>query len=114
ASLLELGIEPGERMAIQLPNRSEFLITLMAAAKASILPVLCHVPFTESDMDYIMELTDAKALLIPDVIKNRNYLDMAKNLKSKYDSLEHIIVLSEQSYEGTIRYGSLLSHIHEA
>ncbi|HET7657986.1 MAG TPA: AMP-binding protein, partial [Bacillales bacterium] len=106
--LLELGVSPGERIAIQLPNRSEFLITLMGAAKASILPVLCHLPYTNKDLDYIMELTDAKALVIPDKVKSRDYVQMALELKASHDCLNHIIVMSEQSHEGTVRLADLL------
>lgn len=108
ASLLNLGIKPGDQIAIQLPNRSELLITLMGAAKASILPVLCHVPYSKRDFDYIMELTEPKAVLIPDQIKDRNYLEMAETLKEEYACLENIIVLSDQDYEGTVNYRSLL------
>lgn len=104
--LLELGIEPGDRIAIQLPNVSEFLIILMGAAKASILPVLCHMPYTEKDLDYIMELTESKAIFVPDQVKGRDYLQMARDLK-EHTSLEHIIVLSNQRYEGTTSYQTL-------
>lgn len=108
-ALLDMGIKPHERIAIQLPNRSEFLTTLMGAAKASILPVLCHIPFTEHDMNYILDLTEAKALIIPDQIKQRDYVDMAYRLKSHFTCLEHIIVLAEQDYTDTSNFQTLLT-----
>lgn len=108
AALLDLGIQPGEKIAIQLPNCSELLISLMGAAKASILPVLCHVPYSKGDFDYIMELTEPKAVIIPDQIKERHYLEMAHTLKEEYACLNHILVLSEQDYEGTFNYRTLL------
>lgn len=102
--LLELGIQPGERIAIQLPNRSEFLIALMGAAKASILPVLCHMPYTEKDLDYIMELTEAKAIFVPDQVKGRDYVKMAEAIKERHECLDHIVVLSDKNYENTVSY----------
>ncbi|HET7579492.1 MAG TPA: class I adenylate-forming enzyme family protein [Bacillales bacterium] len=108
AGLFELGIQPGERIAIQLPNRSEFLVTLIGAAKAGVLPVLCHLPYTVSDLNYIMELTEARAIFIPDRIKSRDYVQMAHELKEKHDCLDNIVVLSGQNYENTIRYQTLL------
>ncbi|HEU5140211.1 MAG TPA: class I adenylate-forming enzyme family protein [Bacillales bacterium] len=105
--LLEMGIKPGERIAVQFPNVSEFMVTLIGAAKASILPVLCHMPYTINDLDYVMKLTDAKALFVLDQVKDRNYLDTARELKEKHDSLEHIVVLSDQEYENTVSYRTL-------
>ncbi|WP_169307948.1 AMP-binding protein [Kyrpidia tusciae] len=55
-ALLEMGIQSGDRIAIQLPNTSHFLISLLGAAKANVLPVLCHMPYTEYDLEYIFEL----------------------------------------------------------
>jgi acyl-CoA synthetase (AMP-forming)/AMP-acid ligase II len=106
--LLEIGIRPGDRIAIQLPNCSQFLIALMGAAKAGVLPVLCHMPYTVHDLDYVFELTQAKALILPDKFRNRNYLDMIPHLKEKHACLTHVIVLSADHHEGTIGYQSLL------
>ncbi|PWA11809.1 hypothetical protein DCC39_09215 [Pueribacillus theae] len=106
--LLELGLKPGDRIALQLPNSSQFLIALMGAAKAGILPVLCHIPYTAHDLDYVLELTEASALMIPDSFRNRNYLDMARQLKDKHTCLEHLIVVSGQNDSDTVSYGNLL------
>jgi acyl-CoA synthetase (AMP-forming)/AMP-acid ligase II len=107
-ALLELGIKPEDRIAIQLPNCSEFIFSLMGAVKASILPVLCHMPYTENDLDYVIGLTEAKAIVIQDRFRNRDYLEMIRKVKERHDCLEHIIVVSDQRYEGTISFYDLL------
>ncbi|HET7627278.1 MAG TPA: class I adenylate-forming enzyme family protein [Bacillales bacterium] len=114
AGMLRLGLEPGDTIAIQLPNVSEFLITLIAAAKIRILPVLCHMPYTENDMNYILELTGARALFIPDQVKSRNYVEMARKLKQSHEQLEQIVVLSERSYENTHAFSALDEDVSEA
>ncbi|MBX6377874.1 MAG: acyl--CoA ligase, partial [Clostridia bacterium] len=55
--LLDLGLVPGDRLAMQLPNSSEFCLTMMACARARIIPVFLHMPYTEHDLSYILELT---------------------------------------------------------
>jgi acyl-CoA synthetase (AMP-forming)/AMP-acid ligase II len=65
--LLDLGLSPDDRIAIQLPNCSELILSLIGAAKARILPAFCHMPYTEHDLDYVIGLTEAKAIIIPDV-----------------------------------------------
>ncbi|OUM92056.1 class I adenylate-forming enzyme family protein [Parageobacillus thermoglucosidasius] len=108
-ALLELGINAGDRIAIQLPNCSEFILSLMGAAKVSILPVLCHMPYMEHDLDYVFSLTEAKAIVVMDKFRNRNYLEMIRKLKERHGCLEHIIVVSEQRYEGTINFYDLIN-----
>ena len=93
SALLELGLKPEDRIAIQLPNWSEYILSLMGAAKAGILPVLCHMPYNEHDLDYVMNLTQAKAIIIPDVFKNRNYLEMIRNVKETTSLFSSILSL---------------------
>lgn len=106
--LLDLGLEPGDRIALQLPNCSEFLIALMGAAKTGILPVLCHVPYTKYDLDYIFDLTEASAIVIFDEFKGRDYVELAKSLQKDHVSLEHIIVVSDDEIEGTVNYQHMI------
>ena len=109
-ALLELGIHPDDRIAIQLPNCSEFIFALMGAAKASVLPVLCHLPYKEQDLDYVISLTKPKAIIIPDYFKNKNYLEMVFKLKERHACLKHIIVVSDEQYVGTINFNDLLQN----
>ena len=67
----------------------------MGAAKASIIPVFCHMPYIEYDLDYVIGLTEPKAIIIPDQFKNKNYIEMIKKVQEKHTCLEHIIVVSE-------------------
>src|SRR5690625_97302 len=106
--LLDLGLQKGDRIALQLPNNKYFLIALMGAAKAGVLPVLCHVPYTEHDLDYVMELTEAKAYVIVDQFRNRNFIDLAKSLRDQHACLQHVIVVSEKSYRDTVNFSTLL------
>ncbi|MGO4888365.1 class I adenylate-forming enzyme family protein [Anaerobacillus sp. MEB173] len=107
-ALLELGIGPADRIAIQLPNWSELITAFMGAAKASILPVFCHIPYTEHDLDYVVGLTEAKAIVIPDNFKNKNFIDLIKKVQEKHSCLKHIIVVSQSRYDGTINFYDLL------
>ncbi len=92
-ALLELGLKPEDRIAIQLPNWSEYILSLMGAAKVGILPVLCHMPYTEHDLDYVMSLTQAKAIIIPDLFKNKNYLSFIDPKRSQDLGFEWIFAL---------------------
>src|SRR5690625_4803431 len=107
-SLLDLGLQSGDRIALQLPNSSEFLIALMGAAKAGILPVLCHVPYTEHDLNYVFELTEASALIVFDEFRNRDFVKLATGMQKEHACLKHVIVVSDQDYDGTLNFQRLI------
>lgn len=107
-ALLELGLQPGDRIGIQLPNCSELVLSLLGAAKAGIIPVFCHMPYTATDLDYVIGLTESKAIIIPDSFRNQNYIDLIHQAQKIQPCLEHIIVVSDSQNDGTIHFNDLL------
>lgn len=92
-ALLDLGLEPGDRLAMQLPNTSEFCLTLLACARARIVPVFLHVVYDEHDLDYVLNLTGARAIVVPRVFHGREFTPLARTMRERVQSLEHVIVV---------------------
>ena len=93
SSLLGLGLRPGDRLAMQLPNSSEFCLTLMACARVRIIPVFLHVVYDEHDLDYVLNLTGARALVVPASFKGRDFLPLARAMRERIAVLEHLVVV---------------------
>lgn len=91
-ALVGLGLSPGDRLAMQLPNGSDFCVTLMGCARAGVVPVLLHMPYTDHDIGYILELTGPRALLVP-AHGTRDHVAMARTLQQAHPSVEHVLVL---------------------
>ncbi|MCX6462240.1 MAG: class I adenylate-forming enzyme family protein [Pseudonocardiales bacterium] len=92
SSLLGLGLRPGDRLAMQLPNSSEFCLTLMACARVRIIPVFLHVVYDEHDLDYVLNLTGARALVVPASFKGRDFVPLARTMRDRIAVLEHLVV----------------------
>lgn len=107
-SLLDLGLRPGDRLAMQLPNSSEFCLTLLACARVRIIPVFLHVVYGEHDLDYVLNLTEARALLVPAEFKGRDFLPLARTMRERVSSLEHLIVVGGVGGEGVLRFEDLV------
>jgi len=93
SSLLGLGLRPGDRLAMQLPNSSEFCLTLMACARVRIIPVFLHVVYDEHDLDYVLNLTGARALVVPASLKGRDFVPLARTMRERIAVLEHLVVV---------------------
>lgn len=89
---LELGINKGEKVLVQLPNRISFIITIFALMKIGAIPIMALPAHRESELSGIIENAKPKAYIIADKYQGYNYINMAENLKNKYDCLKEIIV----------------------
>jgi fatty-acyl-CoA synthase len=59
----EAGAEPGDRIAIELTNRPEYLETFYAALKIGCVPVNVNFRYTATELHYLLDNSDAKAVV---------------------------------------------------
>ncbi|MER7434802.1 class I adenylate-forming enzyme family protein [Pseudonocardia alni] len=104
SSLLDLGLQSGDRLAMQLPNSSEFCLTLMACARVRIIPVFLHVVYDEHDLDYVLNLTGARALVVPASFKGRDFVPLARTMRERIAVLEHIVVVGGDGGTGLLSF----------
>jgi yersiniabactin salicyl-AMP ligase len=95
AGLVDLDIQDGDRVLIQLPNCYEFLVASFALFKIGALPIFSMPAQRENDIGALCQLSEAKAYIIPDRFLGFNYLPMAQHIQQQVKSLEHVIVVGE-------------------
>jgi acyl-CoA synthetase (AMP-forming)/AMP-acid ligase II len=59
----EAGVEPGDRVAIELTNRPEYLETFYAALKLGAVPVNVNFRYQVGELEYLLDNSDARALV---------------------------------------------------
>ena len=59
----EAGVAPGDRIAIELTNRPEYLETFYAALKLGCVPVNVNFRYTATELHYLLDNSDAKAVV---------------------------------------------------
>ncbi|MDQ3950273.1 MAG: AMP-binding protein, partial [Gemmatimonadota bacterium] len=69
AALVELGVRPGDRVALCLPNCPQFLITEIGAWKAGAIVCPFNPTYTDREMEAALAATGAETL----VVLNRFY-----------------------------------------
>jgi mycobactin salicyl-AMP ligase len=92
AGLTELGISPGDRVLLQLPNGSGFAVALFALLRAGAIPVMCLPGHRATELGHFATVSQANALLIPDTANGFDYCTMAKGLLQDHPGLRHVIV----------------------
>ncbi len=112
-ALHSLGIRKGDRVMVQLPNQVEFLYFFYALAKIGAIPVLTIPQFREKDVDYLLKLTQAVAVIIPGEYRGFDHTRMMAAIGPGVPTLKHVIVVSDSVPQGMTSYGELMKRAWE-
>jgi long-chain acyl-CoA synthetase len=88
--LAELGIEPGDRLAIWCENRPEWNLADLAALAIGAVDVPIYTTQALSQVEYILSDSRARAIFV-----SAQFLEKALSIKSKVETLEHVILFDE-------------------
>ena len=95
-ALTEMGIEPGDKVALSCPNLPYFPIVYYGIIKAGAVVVPLNVLFKPREIKYHLEDSDAKAVF---VFEGTEELPMGKMVKEAFDEVdacEHLIVMCKE------------------
>jgi fatty-acyl-CoA synthase len=116
--LLQCGVQPGDKIALWLTNRPEWLHILFAVAKIGAVLVPINTRFRTADLAYVLRQSDSRMLITTDHSGPIGYLDMVRELIPELDAcpdphalcaaafpeLRQVSVVSAHSYPGTLRW----------
>ncbi|HVW48571.1 MAG TPA: 3-phosphoshikimate 1-carboxyvinyltransferase, partial [Solirubrobacterales bacterium] len=75
ALLLELGVEPGETVAYQLPNWGEFVILTLACMKVGAICCALMPIFREREIAFAVRRAKARVLVVADEFRGRRHAE---------------------------------------
>ena len=106
AGLLSLGLQPGDRVGMWAPNRSEWTLTQFATAKAGLVLVNVNPAYRRSELEYAMNKVECKALVLAPALKTSNYLEITGDLvkAGKLPHLKHIVRLGAEKTPGMLNF----------
>ena len=120
-SLLQLGLEKGDRIAIWSPNCVEWTITQFAAFKAGMILVNLNPAYKSSELEYVLNKVSCKALVIAPQFKSSNYQEILTKIapeitqsidkllsSQRLPHLKHIIKIDHEQHSGIHRFADLL------
>ncbi|GGK58775.1 (2,3-dihydroxybenzoyl)adenylate synthase [Nocardia camponoti] len=93
--LLALGLTPGDRVVMQLPNVPEFATALFGVLRAGLIPVLTLPAHRRVEIEHLARLSDAVAYLIPDKLGDFDYRTLAEEVQSAVPTLRHVLVVGD-------------------
>ena len=94
-NLLDEGLQPRDRVVVQLPNVVEFTYLYFALQKIGCIPILALPTHRYREMSQFAELSGAVACVTPDRAKDFDYGDMVRRMRHKNPTLRTGIILGD-------------------
>lgn len=92
AGLLALGLEPGDRVVVQLPNVPAFLVAVFALFRAGLVPVFALPAHRLTEIAHFATRAEARALIVPDRHDGFDHVALAEAVARGVPSLRHVVV----------------------
>jgi cyclohexanecarboxylate-CoA ligase/acyl-CoA synthetase len=113
AALVELGVTPGDRLAVQLPNWNEYFLLYAACARAGAVMIPVVVVYRAGEVGFIVENADAVGLVTCAEFRGFDHAAMAAEIAEKADSLRFRVVVRGEPVNGALSLGDLLAEPHD-
>lgn len=108
SSLIHLGVDAGDRVALWLPNHPAFVTAMYGAWRVGAIVVPVHTMLTERETRHILQDSGARVLFCAEP----RYSESAGRLRDEMEHLETVVVLGggprtpDLSYDGLLEAGA--------
>ncbi|GGW20677.1 2,3-dihydroxybenzoate-AMP ligase [Streptomyces capoamus] len=95
AGLYGLGIRPGDRVIVHLPNQAPFVMLSFALFRLGAVPVMALPGHRRNEIVHLCRHTDAVAYVVPDRFQGFDHRVLAREVLTAAPSLRHVLVAGD-------------------
>jgi fatty-acyl-CoA synthase len=114
--LLEVGIAPGDKVALWMVNRPEWIEAMFAVMKIGAILVPINTRFRTEDMAYVLAQCDATAVILAERSGPIEYLGMLRQVvpalgarpDPRFPRLRHVVAVAERPAADTVGWSAML------
>ncbi len=102
-SIIELGIEKGDRVAMMLSNSDLFPVVYFGILKAGGVVVNLNTAFTKREVSFILNNSGAKLFIF-----GKNFAEAMEGIQKEVTTVANFVCVGENSLEGTLNFFELM------
>jgi fatty-acyl-CoA synthase len=106
--LIQLGIEPGDRVALWAPNIPEWIVAQFALSKIGAILVPVDAGAGGKDLRYLLDQSESRAIIMARGLEGDEYLDLSLEARDHAHFLEHIVLIARESQPEMVLWTELL------
>jgi fatty-acyl-CoA synthase len=96
AALHGLGVERGDRIALDLPNWPEFVLSMFAAAKLGAVIVPLNPRYTIPELQYMLRHSEASVVVSAENFNGIDYLQLFEGFLTSLPDLQYLVTVGEE------------------
>lgn len=109
SELIKLGVGCGDVVAVQLPNRIEFVIAMAGINMAGAIICPYVVSLRHSEAKFVLSFSEAVAVIVPQAKAGQfDLVSMTVGLRPELPALREVIVVGGEARDGTRSFEALL------
>lgn len=108
ASLIRMGIQANDRIAVILPNRPEFIILWMAASKIGAAIVGLNFRYQQEEVIYMAGVSRPSVMVCMSQLANIDYNQFLSAIKDQLPSVKHYVFIGKTEFPGAIYFDDLI------
>jgi salicylate---CoA ligase len=105
----DVGLRPGDRVMVQLPNTWQFVVLTLACLRSGIVPVMTLPAHRRAELSYLADLAEAVAIAVPDRWRDFDHQALAAQVAGSVAGLRHVLVAGPDIADEHHDLGTLLS-----
>jgi 2,3-dihydroxybenzoate-AMP ligase/mycobactin salicyl-AMP ligase len=91
--LMDLGIQPLDRVLVQLPNWNEFVFAYFALQKIGAITVLLIDRYRQFEINHLISLTGATSWMVPSRYKKTDYVPIITDVLKENPGVKNVITV---------------------
>lgn len=95
AGFLALGLVPGDRVIVQLPNIADFLPVIFGLFRARLIPVYALPAHRITEIAHFARKSEARGYIIADRHDGFDYRALARDVQAEVAELQHVVVIGD-------------------
>lgn len=106
--LWDLGLRPGDVVAIQLPNLPAYIVSYLAIARIGAVMSTIHMPYRETEIETFINHGRARAIICQAAGKDWTPAEAVLAMQSRLPTLKHVIAVGDAAPAGASSWQGLI------
>ncbi len=103
------GIAPGDRVAVQLPNWAEFLVTYLGAARIGAVTVPIMTVYRHDEVSHILRSSRAVLAVTTGAFRGFDHASMFRDLRDVAPDVKDLLLVRESTRAGEVAFDDIVS-----
>lgn len=104
ARLLGLGVRPGDRVVVQLPNWSEFAVAYLAVSRIGAVTVPVMMVHRQAEMRHVLQNSGAVAVITTGRFRSFDHAAMFRGLRAECPAVTSLVIARADARDGELAF----------